>query len=244
MKGAGPHIPERGWERRWPLQALDLAFAAPAAMAVLIAGVFALGLLSTLAVSALPSRWTMVLVGALSAAAAVPVIVVVHGFLLQADGHGRQSISDLLRKSRSAMAPVFLVHSAMAAIFLRSHGVGTTPPAQDVIEAVFAAGMQSVLSAHVALTLINPLWIPLIPGFGFSLREAAFASTRMVAKMLPVWMTICLAISLVGNLALSMPAMVGVPLILLLVAWTYVAAREIFGGISQNGTLRDARVAA
>lgn len=238
MKGAGPHIPGRGWERRWILQALDLAFAAPAAMATLIAVAVGLGLVFQVSVSAAPGFPMFILAGASVAALAAPMVSLMHGFLLEADGHGRQTWRRLLRSGAPAMAPTFLIHSAMVAIFARMPEASDAAPSRDEIEIVLSSGMSAILSAHVALTIVNPLWLALLPSLGLSLREASFASSRMAGRMLQIWMALCLGISLTGNVALSLPALIGMPLILVMVAWTHVAAREIFGGISENGVRR------
>jgi hypothetical protein len=238
MKGAGPHIPERGWERRWVLQAFDLAFAAPAAMAILIVGAFVLGLSFQAATTLIPGFWMTILAGAAVSALAAPLTTLIHGLLLHADGHERQSTRCLLRSGTPGIAPTFLIHSAFAVIFARFPEAGDAASSRDDVEAIFTSGIMAFTSAHVALTIVNPLWLALLPSLGMPAREAAFASTRMVGRMLTIWIALCMGINVTGTVALSLPAMLGMPLLMIMTAWTHVAARDIFGGISENGLRR------
>ncbi|MCE6959698.1 hypothetical protein LAZ40_11775 [Cereibacter sphaeroides] len=238
MRGFGPHLPERGWETRWLIQAGELAFHAHRAFLVLLATVVLYGAAGCLLVSFVPSIWGFALVSSgLAAFAAIPVLLI-HGELMKADGSGDVDCDAALVRGLPLIKATFLVTSIMMATMLAipspPHQAAMAPP-PDLVEVVLRYGIRAVTSLHVSLVMVNPLCLALVAGMGFSLRESAGASLRMVMRMLPVWASILFGTVLASSLLTRTPPILAVPGLLFLIAWTHVAAREIFGGIRENG---------
>lgn len=239
MQGSGPHVPERGWETRWVMQALDLGLHAPAAFLILIVAVLFFGVSLLAIVPFLTGPWAgiIALSGAI-AAASFPVLLI-HGALMEADGTGSIPTAVALKRAQALGATAFLFTSAMLSLHvLVPRPAGAAAPVRDLFQYVFFLGLKPVLSIHVSLMIINPICLALSAGVGFSPQENMMASLRMFMRMVPVWMALMFGTTLAASGLLLLPAVLALPGAMVLIAWTHVAAREIFGGLRENGTSR------
>lgn len=240
MQGSGPHVPERGWETRWIMQALDLGLHAPAAFLILLVSVISFGMALIGLRPFFPGPWGAVLLTSGAVALACAPVMMIHGALMQADGTGSLGAGQAIARARSLGVTAFLFTSAMLSmhvIFPRASGA-TPAPVSDLFQLILKIGLKPVLSIHVSLMIVNPICLALTAGIGFSAREATMASMRMIMRMTPVWLALMFGTTVAASALLRLPSVLAIPGSLILIAWTHVAAREIFGGIRQNGTSR------
>lgn len=245
MQGSGPHVPERGWETRWIMQALDLGLHAPVAFLILLASVlvFGLGLIGLRPFITGP--WGGVLLYAAAVSCATIPVLLIHGALMQADGTGNLSASAALRRGKPLVVIAFLCTSFLLAVNVVAPRPGApVAPVKDVFQLVLALGLKSLLSIHVSLMLVNPICLALTAGIGFSAQEASMASLRIFTRMPAVWMALMFGTTVAASALLRLPSIIAIPGAIILIAWTHVAAREIFGGIRQNGTHRATSLAS
>lgn len=239
MQGSGPHVPERGWETRWIMQALDLGLHAPGAFLVLLLSIVGFGVTLIGLRPFLPGPWGAVLLYSGSVALACTPVLMIHGALMQADGTGRLDPGEAVRRGRSLAGTAFLFTSAMLSMHVVvPRAAAPVAPPPDLFQWILTLGLKPLLSIHVSLMIVNPLCLALTAGIGFSSSEALMASLRMFMRMAPIWLALMFGTTVVASGLLRLPPFIAIPGSLILIAWTHVAAREIFGGIRQNGTSR------
>lgn len=239
MQGSGPHVPERGWETRWILQALDLGLHAPAAFLILLVSVIIFGMAFIGLRPFFPGPWGAVLLMSGAVALACAPVMMIHGALMWADGTGSLGAGQAMARARSLGVTAFLFTSAMLSMHvIFPKAPAPAAPIPDLFQLILKIGLKPVLSIHVSLMIVNPICLALTAGIGFSAREAMMASLRMFMRMSPVWLALMFGTTVAASGLLRLPSVLSIPGSLILIAWTHVAAREIFGGIRQNGTSR------
>lgn len=249
--GQPPFRPEPGWQTRWPLQAGALLLRMPLQIACLGGLFLVLGLLEAWIFQAVRGFFgAVLLLSALSCLGAVLVGLLVV-LLLEADGGNRPS-SDALKASDGYLAAVFLVTSAFLTLslvifVLPAVAAGMPPPlarpVQDPASETLWAGVRLGLNAIMAGIVVNPLWAVLVPALGLGLREASAGARGMLIRMPDVLLPILFITVIACIGATRLPAILSFGALIALVAWLYVAAREIFAGIGRNAPANGARTA-
>ncbi|MCW3782558.1 hypothetical protein [Defluviimonas salinarum] len=237
--GAGPYTPKAGWEWRWFVQACQLCLRAPEALIlfagwVLVAGAVIVGLRPHI-----PSISAAILLIASMSAASVPAVTACHWFLMRSEGHGG-GLGRVLRGSREAALVALAVNSIFILLALLLPPIVPVAdiaagPRPSEIDQVLRGGILTVTAAHVATLIIMPLWLPAIAGLIMPLSQARLSGVLILVRMPRVFLALTVGIFGGIQLARLLPPVVGVAVTFLLISWTYVAAREIFGGISENG---------
>ena len=248
MSTIGPHTPEKGWGLRWLKQSAQLCFRAPSAFAVMTVWVLLVGALNKFVYEVIPGVG-IVLVGSLVVTcASAMVILLVMQMLMQEDGHGSISIADLRDRARLLLPAIAIIQIIMLVVAFtiallmvlmtgpHTGGAGTAAPAaRNMFDAIVSEGVDSMFGALICGVIIMPLWLPASTGMEMTWTQARQASTIMHGKMPGVWNATALMPIVLGVVLTSMPFPVMLAGSFLLISWLYVGAREVFGGISENG---------
>lgn len=240
----GPHLPKAGWQKRWVLQSLQLAGRAPAAFVVLLASAALIGaltiVLAALFLQAESSSLAVQSIMALSAVLALPLRVLVGNFIMRADARGWRDLSDVMAISRTALPFVVGVEIAMLALdllfgFGGGGKEGGAAPALGMAEATLRFGVVAFCAVEMTLWVWNPLWVGTMPALHIGAGEANKLDSLLRQKSLRFWLTLMVVQYLVRSVVLQLPTLMGLGLLFLNCIWIYVAAREVIGGIDDNG---------
>jgi hypothetical protein len=239
---AGPHAPRPGWAWRWPRQALALAFASPAGFALLLGSSLVLGAASLALALALPGLWALILIiAAVTAASAWPLLAIFTS-LLRRDGHSPLPASQVWSLARPLAMTGYLgtVIIVTLGVFLFPAREAGAPETPEPASLVLGLGLRGIMTLIVTATWINPLWIAAIPGVGLDLAAARHGSRRLVLMAPAAWSVLSFGTIFAGSIVFHLPFALSALWVYLLICWLYVAAREIYGGISENGALSGA----
>lgn len=242
---AGPYQPEKGWETRWVKQALDLLISSPEAVAKFLMGVLLIGIVSPVISEVFPGVIGQIISkSALSCAGGFLIIYVISA-LMQSEGYNPVSNKDGAEARKDFLSAIFLVVNVIitlaVVLYLARFAFGASPvsasiPDRGPAETFFRNGVYPLYSAMMAGIFLNPLWVALVPSQGMRFDGARFTQVKMFMRIRPVWITIAAMILLVPNISIVLPGFVQLFLPLIMIAWLYVAAREVFGGIGSNNT--------
>lgn len=246
-KGLGPHLPQEGWGTRWLQQAAELLLRGPDVLLASAISVFIVGLLGWSALQAMAaisplSLWSKVLVvSCLAAVSAVPTLAIFN-LLMGLDGRGLRRWGELIVEARQPALFAFLINAVMMTLALTVvpplDSSPSAPPSGAVAQ-VFRIGIRGQTALLASLIMINPLWIAAIPQVGLAPAQARFSGTRMISGMFPIWLSISMVTMVVSVLVLRANFIPGILGYAFLLCWLYVASREIFGGIDENGAIHD-----
>lgn len=235
-KEIGPYPPSPGWLLRWPRQAFGLVIATPGTLIVFVVAVFCIGLLIGPFTLETQSQWMFILMTAVGTTMALPLVVHVHCGFLRADGYSAPTLRDIPALSRGGVRVMLPLSAAFMAFSLYLNpaimSLWSGIPNFTETEMVFREGLRAVMNMHVTAVIVNPLWVALIASLGMGAQEARLTSTQMMMRMTPFWIGIVGFTVLLMFRLLAMPPMIVLPVLYFFMAWSYVAAREIFGGIS------------
>lgn len=242
---AGPYLPKAGWQKRWLVQALQLAGRAPAALAVLIAGAILLGGL-TIGMALLlvrPNTPAIAIQAIMSVTAicALPLRLFIGNLLLRADARGWRSPSDIMDSSRSVLPVVVGMEVAMLAVSallgsLNAASAGTgTAPSISAIEAALGLGVAALCSLEMTMWVWSVLWVGALPALHVGTGEAYAMDSALRQKSVRFWLALMAIQFFVRSFVLALPTLLGLGLLFVSFAWIYVAAREVLGGIDDNG---------
>lgn len=240
----GPHLPKAGWQKRWVVQSLQLAGRAPAAFVVLLASVGVIGAISmVLAMLFLrpgSSSLTVHSLMSLATIIALPLRILVGNFILRADGRGWRDLSEVLDVTRTALPFVVMVEIALLTLDLL-FGFGSSmkeagaAPALGMAEATIRLGLVAFCAIEMTLWVWNALWIGTMPALHINAGEANKLDSLLRQKSIRFWITIMVLQYVVRSIVLQLPTLLGLGLFFLNCVWIYVAAREVIGGIDDNG---------
>lgn len=251
-ESAGPYQPEPGWETRWIKQALSLLASSPDAVSKFLFGVLALGAVSPVLTFAFPGFVGHVLATSLISAAGAFLAIWVISALMRSEGYPTVSRTDMICGRNDFLSGVFLVNTVIVTvsvvIYLSRVSAGAAPvsaslPEKALFDMMIWSGLFPVHSALVAGIVLNPLWVALIPAQGYRFDAARFTQMKMATRIKGVWSAICAVLLIFANVSMVLPGSLSLVLTIVLIAWIYVAAREIFGGITSNN-VQSAKVAA
>ncbi len=247
--GAGPYLPRPGWGSRWVRQAADLCLRSPAALAITGAAFFAIGIVATETVNLYGLGVLLSLVLALSGCAGAASMMAVHAILMREDGYSGLDIGDLGPRISGVMPIILGVNLVIASSIsllvwailspnISPVMLGGPEDPSDVLTifgAVHGMGALGISNGMIASIIIMPLWLATATCMGMGADEASAVDYSMTGDVRRILRTIFLVLLVWCAVVGIVPWYVAIPGTLFVNAWTYVAAREIFGGISENG---------
>lgn len=246
MSGIDVNIPKAGWQIRWIKQAAALLLRHPLPSAFFFAAISANGFLTSLLLGLFPSLMGSVLVCAMTTAFGALICVYFMSLLLKTEGYAVVERSDIIGPAKQIAAASFVISSiymtaaAVVVVWRISNDLlpdSNLAAPQDPSIAMLALGQHSILSSIVAFMCINPFWPALIPSLGVNLSGSTHLNMRFMGRARSIWLAVFFVILVTALSSLALPFLISVALTTLLLAWLYVAAREIFGGISSNQDL-------
>ena len=241
MATMGPHRPKDGWQLRWIQQGAALCLAAPLAFLVLGLAALLLGAGVAQVRENLSGLGRTAALAGLAALSLLPAVLVSNLFL-QADHRGRRSFNEILGIVRPMAGPGFAVIGLLLFVSLHvmppspaSAAVASAISAMEPLERVLADGLRIYLFGAMSVAIFNPLWTGSAAAMGLGLQEAWFLHRRMLATQLRLTLILFGVGIYASNIILAVHPLASLLLVLLREAWFYVAAREVLGGIDENG---------
>lgn len=232
----GPHTPKKGWALRWTRQAGGLLLRAPLALLVLAATVLALGALGGAARNVMAGPGVIAVTAALAAFAILPATLI-SDLLLRADGQGGRSPAELWDIARPYLLPTFALMGLQGLVDLLLPGLaGPAVPVATGAELALRTGVAAYLGAASVLAVLNVFWLGSSAALGLRPAEAWALQERISEREGKVFLALLVMTLMLAQLATVLPPVVALFAILAYQAWNYVAAREVLGGIDENGT--------
>jgi len=250
-----PHTPAKGWATRWSVQASELllrvfpSFLCVVVLAHLVFGYAVVGVLR----SDVPPEWLEYVLTAIATVVFPAYLFWITHALMRADGHRPAmplaSLESVRGIARFAAVEVGFALARMARRSLVPDVVpaasAAPPGASGLVEAVswmFGSAMSSLL---LTVMVVGCLWPAVFVSTGTRVGTFYFTVLpRMIARNPMVTVTTAL-VTVVGSVlpVVSMPFWITHLVHAFLLAWLYVGAREVFGGVSENGR-KEAKAAA
>ena len=239
----GPKAPEDGWLKRWPAQAAGLLLGYPLAI---IVGLAAILLVSAIGAWLSPMGtgfFGIILVISVMGALGTLVPLAVTATLSLSEGYGVIPAGDRGAAIRQIVTATFLMASVTTTLGLlmllyQIHVAGGAllpdampRPPEDLF---LLRGANAVVRGAIAVMIFNPLWLGFALQLPMDFSQVRMSSTLFMQKAFMPWLTIILVTFLVAEVVMQLPAVLAPGLLIFYSAWLYVAAREVFGGISHN----------
>lgn len=240
---AGPHKPKDGWQLRWITQSLHLLLNAPVVFIMILVSSLFLGAVDIQLQSALPGKFSYILQTSLFSAVSIFVVAQVCNVFLTIEDHNPLDTEALLKGAFPVAVGAFIFTSIITSIVMLLHvsketsGAGSDPfrlPDMSEVEYYMYRGVTFHFMAMQAMIAVNPLWHVTGPTMQTERQHARASMVRMLVAM-----PLVINILLMSAVMTAVAGMIIGPyahffLCVLLMTWHYVAAREIFGGISKN----------
>lgn len=250
----GPHLPEPGYRKRWPKQALALLWRSPLALALLaglglVAILPPLGLVGILVWNDMPGAPARILLSMLASPLMAVVAMICTAIYLREDldmtvdtAHVRRSLPGILILTFLINGALVLVHQLLSSGFM-DHV--PTPPGSAVSSSAGADDMGRFLlallsylggatsNALIAMAIYSPLLTGGVVGAGLQIGEVRKIDQAMRVRMFSLHLEIFFSVVLMTVVATTVGPF-GVLVHAFILAWLYVAAREVIGGISKN----------
>lgn len=259
----GPHIPKSGWLLRWTLQASELVFRSPGGMLV-FGGIALLASLPTIAMIAIMNEAGAKGLAAYHAAdlIAVPLSIVTMAMGLNQVMHADLGEARAIRKLMANSLPViknatvisFVLTMLSMAVAGPVVGVlqevngspqGMAPPVNDLkaIDEILHFMTNSAFRGLTAACIFSLFSLGAIVATDMTGPEMSAMSAAFTAKARLLHVQIfTVYVVLVMTLAM-LPAIVALPAGYFLLAFIYVSAREVIGGIDGNGKRQESATA-
>ena len=235
-KGMGPHQPKPGWPTRWPKQALQLALASPGGLLIMLTSIIvaaaARGALVDLGLNSFGRHMMQAFLGA----ALLPALILTVNQIMRADGRGAIPLSEILELSRR-MAPAALATlGAMCFLswLLPDPPRGAAGGGSD-LSRFLGGGISVWVLVEMICCMLNPFWLGSSTALKLGFNEALTAHNMMIMRVRAAWLTAVIAIIWVSGPLIRLPVEIVIPLLYFRICWQYVAAREVMGGIDDNG---------
>lgn len=242
-KSLGPYTPKEGWEKRWLVQAFELAVRSPMILLVHIAFIFLIAGLKQVTEEQ-----------GLLAFLAIPLMIAVatfaHGLstwiIAGSDGRTDADVATLVKRVAPIAKIVLLVAIAVTSVVMMLSAAGPEPVAVDAAAAAVKTSQSHAITmlygaiateqlSYVVVSAFAVLWIPSIASLEMDFRQARHVHRFVLDLGLKFWLPMIVSVLVLTDVFISIHPIVGVLFICLRDAWFYVAAREIVVGIDENG---------
>lgn len=233
-------MPKDGWQTRWFIQAAALLLQSPGAILTGLLGLVLISMLDLLIAPLFHGLWAYVVYSSLISAIAISVPISVCRSLSLSESYGATPIIQMTSGLKIIAVTILFINSITVSIavilllFQISLGEVPTLPERYGIEAFLDGGITAVGSALFSSILVNALWSPLITQMPMSFDQVRLTGVQMITKCFHVWSAIIIVTALSAHATLIISPVISSIILIYLSAWHYVAAREIFGGISSN----------
>lgn len=238
----GPHTPKHGWEKRWITQAFALVLRSPAILAVHLCAFLFAGVAS----DAVQGQG-IVTVLTLCAITIFPLLA--HGLatwlIARADGRCDVDLNTLVARLKPLIVVAFLSMFAFMAVGVMLTNLFPSAPAdpEAAAQAAQATGLHRIMGlgmmiesgVYLGLSIVSMLWLPSIASLEMSLSEARHVQHRVFEMPMAIWITMMVVVIHSVSFFAAIHPIAGLLALCLRDAWFYVAAREIIGGLDDNG---------
>jgi hypothetical protein len=237
---SGPYAPEEGWQTRWVIQAAGLLVRSPVTIIIGILAMSFMGILESIVGSFTTGIWGYAARSPFTAAIAMLVPVLISASLAIHEGHGIADKDDIKKALFTLMKIVFLLEAVLVvvAIALTVNKVslvsGVKLPDRSQIDLAMASGVAAVVSGMFTTLIFNPLWSVLVTQIPMDFSQIRMTGHQMIRKSFSAWSALIFVMMISSQATLLLPAPAGMAVMIFVCVWLYVAAREIFGGISSN----------
>ena len=235
-----PHTPRKGWQTRWVIQAGGLLLRFPEISIIGICGILLCAMVYTGSRSVF-ADWGyigIVLSNMITSIPAMLVPVLICAGLGILEGFGIAHRSDII-KSLCVFFIVVLLFNFMVLftmcfmIFVMNFGE-TLEFAEIIVDNVLPAGIELIPWVFLFTLLTNVVWVVLITQMPMSYDDLSHTGLLIVKKC--HWPGFVISIVQINTFVLVRfcPFWIAIPVMIFVITWLYVAAREMFGGISSN----------
>ena len=242
MSTLGPHVPKKGWARRWLIQSLELMRRAKLETLLMMGAMFAMGAADIF----LDVRHVLVVISGHVAFHVVTfaATLLYTAALMRADMGGWRGAKEIVvsgfDRSRFPMKVIAILYVLMVIIFLPVV-LGTfetgASPRQDAFHAGLLGG-KYIGSVFMVMTGGNLFMFGALVATDMTEDQITEYRTIIGLKFGKTGHDLALFGFLAPVFVMWMAGPLSVPLGVLLIAWAYVGAREIIGGIDGNGEER------
>lgn len=249
-----PRRPKSGWLCRWFKQGAELVLRAlPVLLPMTIIGNVALMVVIVITMRLVPGIETAALPSFLAMPMFYLYTFAVYHAVMRADGRRAPDALFSKRSLTTLLPPLLLALGAMGTIFAVAAWTPTPPFVENAVPsfeegtgAVFRAvvinGLLFVIGNVMVIAILGmagPFWQALQVGMGIGLGTFFLRVLPLMIVRMPVLSAgISTGSVVVATGLIFLPFWLGQIGALLLMAWMYVGAREIFGGIADNGEYR------
>ena len=248
MSASGvPHKPKEGWQTRWVLQSGGLLLRFPLISIIGICGIMLCAMLNA-GLMPVFSDWGFV--GDVSSKIilffpAMLVPVVICACLGISEGHGIASWSDIIKGLWIYIVVVFFHNVFVSILAIIMFELSPDESSKlinyrsddflfDRSDDFLYDGI-SLISRVFCLTFpFNMFWVALITQMPMSLTDLCKTGSKMSLRCFGPWMVIFVVVMYTMLAVSVLPSILGMVIVIFLNVWLYVAARELFGGISSN----------
>lgn len=237
-----PKVPKEGWEIRWLKQSADLATRAPAVIGLLLIATVLMGMLSMTSLEKLGYDMFILVMMVILPGVAAGCLVVSLALVMEIDGRRTASWGEIARRALYMAVIVIVMNAAFYALngildhVSQALGGNSDQAASKarpgMLELIVSLGMIPLTLSMSATFVIMPFFLEEVARSGVRVGAAFFVAMRiwLQPKLLHI-----AVIKLAAMMFMPMlPTYLGLPSAFFLVLWSYVAAREIFGGITEN----------
>lgn len=248
---AGPHLPKKGWRKRWSKQALELLVRSPDTLILAYIGVGVYCLLH-----AGVSHAIMHLIGEASVVnglrpiVTVPLAVLISCFamnmLMYADRGESLSFQEILSRSPSAIKLAMYI-TLLVAVVITSLGVWASSTADTAelnanllkrlgdLKEIALMGSRGIIGDFTNLVIMCVFAAPAIIGMGWDAQEVQAMDRQMRNLSFTFYFEALFLFVFAGILIGLLPVFLHPAAFAFLIAVNYVGGREVFGGIDGNG---------
>lgn len=242
--GGGPNAPLEGWQTRWLKQAIGLLLQTPLAILIGLVGLIICAIIEDIVAFFILGVWGYILKVSITAMFGGLVPITICATLAIAEGHGTAKYEDIKSGLKNYMMIAFLLNTLIVflAVVLQTMQINfevNLEATSDVMQRTgvdhfLYGGLMSITNGLIITMPVNILWIALISQMPMSPRKTLMSGILLIKKSFNAWNALILVTLFTTTLTLAIPTHFGIMLLIILSAWLYVAAREIFGGISSN----------
>lgn len=247
----GPHLPKPGYRTRWPKQALALLGRSPLAL-IALAGLGVLSLVMPLLISAalywvdIPSETIRIVLLMMATPVLAGAMMFSIAIYLREDLGTALNPGHLNASFPSIMVIIFLINGGLlllTQLLLPPSSEQVMVSGQETIGSVLFVLLgflsQTMSSSIVAGAIYSPFLLAGVVGAGMQPKDVRHIDHTMRHRMYGLHLEIFISIVLLTALA-GLLGPFGILVHAFILAWLYVAAREVIGGISKN-TSREAQ---
>ncbi|WP_375263775.1 hypothetical protein, partial [Palleronia sp.] len=114
--------------------------------------------------------------------------------------------------------------------------------AMGLAEVTLKVGISAMCHLEMALWIWSVMWVGTLPALHMGPGDALAADSALRHKSWTFWLAMMVIQFVVRGFVMTLPTLLGMGLLFFNFVWIYVAAREVIGGIDDNGIEETAAV--